>query len=114
MSFQDNIKQWVNIDNQIKAHNNQIKELRQTKHNLTDNIIGYVETNSLDDAIVEITDGNLKFQNIKHTSPLTFTFLEKCLNQCIGNEEQVKQIITFIKESREVKYTPDIKRTYVN
>ena len=81
MSFQENIKQWVNIDNQIKAHNNQIKELRQTKNKLTDNIIGYVETNSLDDAIVEITDGNLKFQNVKHTSPLTFTFLEKCLNQ---------------------------------
>lgn len=112
MSFQENIKQWVNIDNQIKAHNNQIKELRQTKNNLTDNIIGYVETNSLDDAIVEITDGNLKFQNVKHTSPLTFTFLEKCLNQCIGNEKQVKDIIKFIKSKRETSYVNTIKRSY--
>jgi hypothetical protein len=34
------------------------------------------------------------------------------LNECINGEEQVKQIIKYIKSKREVKYVPDIKRSY--
>ena len=38
--------------------------------------------------------------------------LEECLNECIQNEDQVKQIIKFIKSKREFKYVSDIKRFY--
>tara|TARA_B100000902_G_C27299007_1_gene911687 strand:- start:836 stop:1180 length:345 start_codon:yes stop_codon:yes gene_type:complete len=114
MSFQENIKQWVLIDNEIKTLTDKVKELRQIRNNKLEPILQHVETNNLSNATVQISDGRLKFTPIRQTTPLTFTFIETCLNQCIGNEEQVKQIITFIKESREVKYIPDIKRTYVN
>ena len=60
----------------------------------------------------KLTDGKLKFQNTRVTAPLTFRFLEECLNECINGEEQVKQIIKYIKSKREVKYVPDIKRSY--
>ena len=35
-----------------------------------------------------------------------------CLSEIIKNEEQVTTIMNHIKESREIKYIPDIKRTY--
>ena len=114
MSFEENIKQWVSLDNEIKILTDKVKELRELKQNHSEIILQHVETNNLSSATVQISDGKLKFTPNRQTTPLTFTFVEKCLNKCIGNPEQVKQIITFIKESREVKYTPDIKRTYVN
>ena len=114
MTFEENIKQWVLLDNKIKTLSDQVKELRQLKSNHCETILQHVETNNLSNATVQISDGRLKFTPIRQTTPLTFTFVESCLNKCIGSEEQVKQIITFIKESREIKYVPDIKRTYAN
>ena len=33
-SFQENIKQWVAVDNRIKTLNNEIKQLRSQKMNM--------------------------------------------------------------------------------
>jgi len=111
-NFQENIKEWVLIDNQIKKLNLQCKMLRQEKKDKEFNIFNYAEDNSLQNAIIEITDGKLKFQQYKTTSPLTFKFLEDCLNDCINNEDQVKTIIKYIKQKRETKYENKISRTY--
>ena len=114
MSFEQNIQQWVLLDNQIKKLTDKVKELRELKNNQTETILQHVETNNLSNATVQISDGKLKFASIRQTTPLTFKFVEDCLNKCIGNSEQVEKIINFIKESREIKYIPDIKRTYAN
>jgi len=66
----------------------------------------------MEHAVIEITDGKLKFQNNRVVQPITFRFLETCLNECISGENEVKQIIKYIKSKREVKYVPDIKRSY--
>ena len=46
MSFENNIKEWVNIDNKIRTYNNEVKRLRQQKDGLNDNIMAYIETNN--------------------------------------------------------------------
>ena len=114
MSFEQSIQQWVLLDNQIKKLTDKVKELRELKNNQSETILQHVETNNLSNATVQISDGKLKFASLRQTTPLTFKFVEDCLNKCIGNTEQVEKIITFIKESRETKYIPDIKRTYAN
>ena len=111
-NFQENIQEWVSLDNKIKKMNLQLKTLRNEKNELTYNIFDYAQENNLQNAIIEITDGKLKFQQSKSSSPLTFKFIESCLNQCISNEEQVKAIIKFIKEQREYKYSNTISRSY--
>ena len=112
MSFEDNIKQWVMVDNQIKQYSAHVKELRQQKNNLSNNIISHAVDNNMSHNTIQITDGTLKFQNMKVTSPLTFKFITECLNDCIEDEEQVKMLINYIKKKREVKYVPEVKRTY--
>ena len=78
MSFEEQIKEWVQIDNQIKQYNTHVKTLRQQKNNLSNNIIAHaVENKCL--IYNKITDGSLKFQNVKVTSPLTFKFITECL-----------------------------------
>ena len=111
-NFQDNIKSWVNIDNRIKHLQQQVKELRCEKSNLTDNIFTYAEDNNLENAVIQISDGKLKFQNVKQSSPLTYGFLKECLLECMDNEEQVKELIEYIKSKRTFRTNYDIKRTY--
>tara|TARA_B100001179_G_scaffold165133_1_gene121441 strand:- start:544 stop:891 length:348 start_codon:yes stop_codon:yes gene_type:complete len=110
--FQTNIQNWVNIDNKIKNLQQELKNLRSERHTTADSIFTYVETNNLENAIVQISDGKLKFQNVKSTSPLTFKFIEECLNECMKDENQVKQLIKFIKQKRTFQYNYDIKRSY--
>jgi hypothetical protein len=110
MSFEENIKKWVALDNQLKTINEKTKQLRDEKNTLEEGIMGYVETNKLTNATVNISDGKLRFVTAKQTAPLTLKYVEECLLKTIGNQNQVIQIMKIIKESREVKYSADIKR----
>jgi hypothetical protein len=110
MSFEQQIQQWVSIDNKIRILNDQIKELREKKMKLSDNLNDYAKENSLSNATIQISDGKLKFASTKVQSPLTFKYLEKSLGEIIKNENQVKQIVEYIKNKREVKVVPEIKR----
>jgi len=111
-NFQTNIQSWVTLDNQIKNLNIETKDLRSQRNDLTNNIFTYAENNNLENAVIQISDGKLKFQNVKQTAPLSFKLVKEVLNECIDNEGHVKQIIEAIKNKRETKYSYDIKRTY--
>ena len=110
MSFEENIKKWVALDNQLKTVNERSKQLRDEKNTLEEGILTYVETNKLSNATVNISDGKLRFVSSKQTAPLTLKHVEESLSKCIGSENQVMHIMKIIKDSREVKYIPDIKR----
>jgi hypothetical protein len=110
MSFENKIQQWVQLDNQLKQLNEKTKELREKRNQLETNLTTYVETNNLSNSIIPITDGKLKFSNSKVPEPLTFKYLEKTLGEVIKNENQVKLIMEHIRQKREIKVVPEIKR----
>jgi hypothetical protein len=112
MSFEQNIQQWVSIDNQMKSLTDKMKELRGKKNNLRENLNTYAETKNLSSSIIKINDGELKFVQVKDTQQLTFKYLELCLNQIIKNEEQVSKIVEYVRNNREVTYVGEIKRYY--
>jgi hypothetical protein len=114
MSLEENIKKWVSLDNQLKTLTEKAKELRDARSTTEDLILDYVETKKMNNATVNISDGRLRFVSTKQTAPLTLKYVEECLTHCIGNAEKVEQLMEYIKEKREVKYVPDIKRTYNN
>jgi uncharacterized protein YhaN len=114
MSFEQHIQQWVSIDNQMKQLSDKMKELRDKKIMLNDAIFTHVEQSNLSNASVKISDGKIKFAQVKDTQQLTFKYLETCLNEIIKNEDQVNKIIDYIRNKREVKYVPEIKRFYNN
>ena len=74
----------------------------------------FVDDNNLSSSTIKISDGRLKFAQNKQTAPLTLGFLETCLSDIINDEEKVTQIMEYIKQKRDVKYVPDIKRFYNN
>ena len=112
MSFESSIQSWVAIDNQIKTLSDRLKELRAERNDIGENIIAYVETNELSNAVVKISDGKLRFGTSRQTAPLTLRHVEECLNKCISDGEKVSAIMKYIKDTRDVKENPDIKRSY--
>ena len=114
MSFEQQIQQWVAIDNQMKILHNNIKELRNKKDNISQQINNHIENVQLSNTSIKINDGQLKFIKVKETQQLTFKYLEICLSEIIKNEEQVKKIVDYIKNKREIKYISEIKRLYNN
>jgi hypothetical protein len=112
MDFTESIREWVATDNKIKKYQEEIKKERSKRSALTAVILNKADEANMEHAVIEITDGKLKFQNMRVTAPLTFRFLEECLNECINGEEQVKTIIAYVKSKRGVKFVPEIKRTY--
>jgi len=110
MSFENQIQQWVQLDNQLKQLNEKTRELRDKRNILEQNITTYASTNNLSNATVKISDGKLKFVNTKVQEPLTFKYLEKTLSEVIKNESQVKLIMEHVKQKRAIKTIPEIKR----
>lgn len=114
MEFEKQIQQWVLIDNQMKLLGDKMKELRDKKNDISEQINTHIETTELTNATIKINDGQLKFIKVKETQQLTFKYLENCLSEIIKNEEQVKKIVDYVKNKREIKYVPEIKRLYNN
>tara|TARA_B100001093_G_scaffold42226_1_gene35927 strand:- start:1888 stop:2229 length:342 start_codon:yes stop_codon:yes gene_type:complete len=111
MSFEDNIKKWVQLDNQIKLYNDRIKSLREQKSEITESLFLQAQENDYENAVIQITDGKLKFSNTKVQAPLTFKYIEEILSSTVANPKAREEIIKRLKDSREVKYTQEIKRT---
>ena len=111
-SFEDNIKQWVSIDNELKKINEKAKILRDQKNNLSQSITNYATNNKLLTSLIQISDGKLKFGNNKLQEPLTFKYLEKCLLELYQDQEKVNKILSYIKQNRESKSVSEIKRFY--
>lgn len=110
MNFENQIQNWVSIDNQLRILSEKMKELRDKKNTIGENILEYAKKNNLSKSTIKISDGRLKFMNTKIANPLTFKYLEKSLSEIIPNESQVKAIIQHLKQNREFKMVEDIKR----
>ena len=108
----EKIQQWVKLDNNIKLTNKRLQESRKEKNEIGQEINDIVYKNNWQHAEIEISDGKLRFNEVKVTSPLTFGFLRECLSHFIEDEKQLNTIITYIKEQRQIKYNKDIKRVY--
>ena len=112
INLEKTIQRWVELDNELKLLNEQVKDLRTRKNDTEDKIIDYVSEHDMNNNVVNISDGKLKFCETKQTMPITLGFLEKCLSDIISNQNQVKQIMEYIKGKREHKIVPEIKRYY--
>jgi hypothetical protein len=110
MSFEQNIQQWVSIDNQLKIYNDKIRELREKRSNVTETIMEQATDKNLTKSVIQISDGKLKITESRVPEPLTYKYLEKCLSEIIKSEDQVTQIMDYIKKKREIKVVSEIKR----
>ena len=110
VEFQTDVQKWVALDSQLKLANDKIRQLRESKNQLTSKICTFIDTQNMRDTKLEISDGNLKVYDRKEYSPITFAYIETSLDKIIPNKEHVAYIIKYLKENREIKTVSDIRR----
>lgn len=113
MDFSENIKQWVSIDTEIRKLNELIKSKREKKHIILKDIIDYKNDNNLNNTLIKISDGSLRFTSLKQFQPITYCYIKDCLKEIIDDEDQIDFIINYLKEKRNYKVVEDIKRIYL-
>ena len=69
--------------------NEKIREMRDKKSYLLNQINDYVYENNMKETKIEITDGELLFCERKEYAPLTYKYLEECLQNVISDESHV-------------------------
>tara|TARA_B100000424_G_scaffold95981_1_gene72152 strand:+ start:388 stop:735 length:348 start_codon:yes stop_codon:yes gene_type:complete len=112
--FQKNIKEWVTLDTQLKKLNEACKVTREKKNVINDDIFNFVNSNNLSSSVIKISDGRLKFSQNKYSPPLSISFLEKCCYEFFEDDNLVGEFLNYVREKRETKIIPDIKRFYDN
>jgi hypothetical protein len=110
--FDKQIQKWVEVDNKVKKLNAELKTSRDLKNELEASIMTTVNNKKLLNTSLSLPDGRLRFVETKTTNPISLTFVEQCLNDLIPNKSQVQHILKYIKEKREIKINPEIKRYY--
>lgn len=105
----NDVQRWVLADTQLKQLTEKIKQMREVKTVANANIMLYMKQTNYNGNI-KISDGELRIYEKKEYSPLTYSYIEKCLAKIIPDETHVEYIIQYLKENREVTINQDIKR----
>ena len=108
--FINNVKKWSLIDAKLKDINEHTKNLRKAKNDLSESICQYMSENNLADKKIATTEGELKMVDKKEYTPLTFSYIEVCLDNIIENKEQVQSIMDYIREQRETTISKELRR----
>ena len=105
----NDVQRWVLADTQLKQLTEKTKQMREVKSAANANIMLYMKQTNYNGNI-KISDGELLIYEKKEYSPLTYSYIEKCLAKIIPDETHVEYIIQYLKENREVTTNQDIKR----
>ena len=107
--LEEKLKQWVKIDSIIEEKNNEIKELRQAKSRINTELFTIIENNNLQNSTFRINNNNIRYTTSKQTSPITLKYLEECFSNLFDDESKINDIMTYIKQNRQIKIVNDIK-----
>ena len=86
------------------------KKMRTLKTDLTVKICNYMENNPNIKNKIGIGSGEITMYQKKEYTPLSFTYIEKCLNEIIQDENQVEFVIQYLKDKREITSSSELRR----
>ena len=91
--------------------NRNIKALREKKNNYNNNILNYFEKKNLENPVIKLPNNSyIRVNQIKYSQPLSYKFIEENLNKYNNNNKsESKNIISFLKNQREIKTIKEIK-----
>jgi len=111
MSFEENIRSWVRLDDEIQLLNEKLYNLKNKKKELNNNIIFFLNEKNINNPTIKINEGKLKIIDNQFHQALTYKYLNICLLQFFRNDKDyVDKLINFIKSKRTIKNSQEIKR----
>lgn len=102
------IKSWIEVDNDMRKLQKDMKTLRDNKKALTDALVNVMKSNEID--VFDINDGKLVYSKTKVKMPINKTSLFAALMQHYNDEDAAKKLSEFIMDSRQEKVKESIRR----
>lgn len=103
------VKEWLILDNEMREIQRILKEKKERKKALTDNVIELMKAKQVDE--LNVNDGKLIYSQTKTKSPLNKQHIATCLGDEFKNDpEKVSKLTEHILNSREIKLKDNLKR----
>jgi hypothetical protein len=112
MSLEENVAEWVRVDNEYHKCMQQLRTMRERKSGLQDMISGQFSERGLHNPMVRISDGRLALVERKVTQSLTLALVEEALSGCIKDQDTVAQLMDRIKTARSITHQSELRRYY--
>ena len=109
-STKQDISRFIAISNEIETLNTKLKAMREERNTVEKKLLDYTESNNIKNISIKTDSGNFKFCKVKQSQPLTFKYLEQCLNRVISHDDEVTKMMNFIKHSRETTESMVLKK----
>lgn len=100
-SFQDNVRQWVHLNNKIKQAKKAISVIQKQKDALGDEVVSYIKANKIQDKVIGISDGKLQLQVKEALVPVNKEYIEERLLKYFKSADKAEEVLKFIYEDRE-------------
>ena len=102
MNFNDSIIEWVKTDNVQREYLDKLKELREKKNKLSENLVNHIQENDMETNVFKITslDTNVQMSKTNVQESLTFKLIEECLFEYLNDQSKTDDIINLIKNRR--------------
>ena len=105
----ENVKTWLTIDNDIKKLQKAIKEKRNLKKNITDNLVDIMNQRDID--CMNTAQGQLIKTTKKVKAPLSKKHLIASMQKYFKDDgDKVQELCNYILDSRNVKVSENIRR----
>lgn len=105
----ENVKTWLDIDNQIRTLQKEIRDRRKLKKSLTQSLVGIMKIQDID--ALNVPDGQLVYNKTKTKSALSKKHLLTSLASYFKDDRRLADEVTkFIMDSRQEKEKENIKR----
>lgn len=105
-----NVKGWIELDDEIKQLNRELKEKRKKKKDLTENLVTTMKSNEID--CFDLSGGNkLIYTKSKGKKALSKKHLLDALSKFFnGDNAEAKNLSKFILDTREDNIKENIRR----
>jgi hypothetical protein len=108
-NLRDSVKNWLQIDNEIKQLQKEIKKRRNAKKQITDQLINTMKSNDID--VMNIPDGRLVKTTNRVKAPLSKKHLiQSLLIYFKEDQDMVKNLSSHIMDTRQVKVVERIQK----
>ena len=103
------IKEWMNVDNEMKILQKEMKERRLKKKALTDSLVNIMKTNDID--CFDMNDGNIIYTKNKVKQPLSKKYLIESLGKYFEENPNVQadDVTNFVMENRAIQTKEGIR-----
>jgi len=109
--FTNGMKQWIQMDMKIAELFKSIREIREKKKTVEEQLVNYMASNELTNTSIKLLNQKVSYTQETSYSSLSFKFLDSVLLEYFKNDQdKVDEIILFIRDRRSKKMSTGLKR----